>query len=125
VVRDAHQRSVAEIADLLMDFRVRAMRDTLRPADLEGGNIMVSLNNEEGVLAAIPIVMPGQTCALSLAGTRHELVLGADGTPVSRSVVHVGLAYDHRYVNGRDAMRFLRAVKAGLETVESDADATH
>jgi 2-oxoglutarate dehydrogenase E2 component (dihydrolipoamide succinyltransferase) len=123
VVRDAHQRSVAEIADVLMDFRIRAMRDTLRPTDLEGGNILVSLNNEEDVLVATPIVMPGQICALSLAGTRQELVLGADGTPVSRSVVHIGLAYDHRFVNGRDAMRFLHAVRAGLTTVGSDADA--
>lgn len=123
VIRDAHQRSVIEIADVLMDFRIRAMRDTLRPADLDGGNILVSLNNEEDVLVATPIVMPGQICALSLAGTRQELVLGADGTPVSRSVIHLGLAYDHRFVNGRDAMRFLHAVAAGLETVGSDTDA--
>ncbi|SFR28068.1 2-oxoglutarate dehydrogenase E2 component (dihydrolipoamide succinyltransferase) [Lentzea waywayandensis] len=123
VVRDAHQRSVAELADVLMDFRIRAMRDTLRPADLEGGNILVSLNNEEDVLVATPIVMPGQICALSLAGTRQEPVPGADGTPAFRSVVHIGLAYDHRFVNGREAIRFLRAVRAGLETAGSDADA--
>lgn len=123
VVRDAHRLSVAEIADVLMDFRIRAMRDTLRPGDLEGGNILVSLNNEEDVLVATPIVMPGQICALSLAGTRQELTLGADGTPVARSVVHIGLAYDHRFVNGRDAMRFLHAVRAGLRTVGSDTDA--
>lgn len=124
VIRDAQERSVAEIADALMDFRIRAVRDTLRPADLEGGNILISLNNEEDVVMATPLVMPGQVCALSLAGTRQELVLGADGTPESHSIVHIGLAYDHRFVNGRDAILFLRAVRAGLATGAGEKDAT-
>ena len=61
-----------------------------------------------------PVVFPGQLCALSLAGVRRESLV--DGRV--RAVVNLGAAYDHRYLNGADAIRFLRAVKSIVENPE-------
>ena len=103
VVRDAARRSLSDIADELMDFRLKAAGDTFTVDDLVGANITLSLNMDCGVVLAQPIVTPGQLCAVSVGAVR-----GA-------GVVNVGLAYDHRVVNGADAMRFLGAVKEMIE----------
>ncbi|ONI91931.1 hypothetical protein ALI22I_06670 [Saccharothrix sp. ALI-22-I] len=116
VVKDAGERTLDEIAGLLMDYRIKAMREAFETADLNGANILLSLNNNDDVLLAQPIVFPGQTCAVSLGGTRHEAVFTADGAVIPRSVAIVGLAYDHRFVNGSTAVEFLKAIKAALES---------
>jgi 2-oxoglutarate dehydrogenase E2 component (dihydrolipoamide succinyltransferase) len=115
VVRDAHELSCEEIADEMIDFRTKAMRGGFREPDLNGANIVVSLHNDADVVAAVPIVFPGQTCVVSLAGTRSELALDATGAVVARGVTTIGIAYDHRVVNGREAVRFLQELKRALE----------
>jgi len=68
------------------------------------------------VVTAVPIVFPGQTAAVSLTGLREEPALDRDGGIVRRPVYELGVAYDHRVINGRDAVLFLKAAKADLET---------
>ncbi|MFJ3644372.1 2-oxo acid dehydrogenase subunit E2 [Streptomyces sp. NPDC090108] len=116
VVKDAGARTLADISGLLMDYRIKAMREAFHTDDLDGANILLSLNGDEDVLLAQPIVFPGQTCAVSLAGVRREAVFADDGTVTPRSVAVVGLAYDHRFVNGSTAVEFLKAVKQALES---------
>jgi 2-oxoglutarate dehydrogenase E2 component (dihydrolipoamide succinyltransferase) len=116
VVIDAHELSCDEIADEMLDFRTKAMEGGFREEDLTGANIMVSLHNEAGVVAAVPIVFPGQTCVVSLAGVRDVLALDEAGAVVKRTVSTVGMAYDHRVVNGREAVGFLQALKRALES---------
>lgn len=115
VVRHAKDRTLADIADLLMDYRFKAMREAFQTDDLHGANILLSLNNDEDVLLAQPIIFPGQTCAVSLAGTRREPVFAADGAVTARSAAVVGVAYDHRFVNGSSVVDFLKAIKGALE----------
>jgi 2-oxoglutarate dehydrogenase E2 component (dihydrolipoamide succinyltransferase) len=122
VVKDAGEQPLEEIAGLLMDFRIKAMREDFRTEDLGGANILLSLNNEDDVLFAQPIVFPGQTCAVALGGVRQEAVFAADGSVGPRAVAVVGLAYDHRFVNGSTAVEFLKAIKATLESPEVIAD---
>ena len=119
VVRHAGRLSFAELAETLTGFRLAAVKGTLRERDLAGGNVTITLHNEPDVSFAIPIVFPGQTCALALAGPQPEVVLAADGRPTVRTVAHIGLAYDHRFINGRDAVQFLRAVKKAMESPSS------
>ncbi|MGW1408872.1 2-oxo acid dehydrogenase subunit E2 [Streptomyces sp. NPDC002403] len=126
VVRDAHTMGLKEIAASVGDFRNKALRGSFREQDLTGGTIAVTLHNDEDVTVAVPIVFPGQVCALALGGIRPELVPGADsgadtGGARIALVAHVGLAYDHRVLNGRDAVLFLRAVKESLEKMGSEA----
>lgn len=116
VIRDAPAMSVSDIADTLAELRMKALRGTLREDDLAGMNILVALNNAPGVVMAQPIIPPGVTCALSLAATHDEVVLTATGTPRTRAVTDLGLAYDHRLINGAEAATFLSAIQNSLDT---------
>ncbi|MFI6455434.1 2-oxo acid dehydrogenase subunit E2 [Streptosporangium amethystogenes] len=115
VVRDAGRRPLDEIARDLAGFRKTALSGTFRERDLVGGNIMLTLHTDTSVITAIPIVFPGQICALSLGAPRPEVVETREGTFVTRKVISLGLAYDHRFVNGRDAAEFLGALRSALE----------
>ncbi|GLX93217.1 dehydrogenase [Herbidospora sp. NEAU-GS84] len=114
VVRDADVRPLDAVARELMDYRMTALRGSFRERDLEGANIAVTLHSEAGVEFAIPIIYPGHVAALSLASTQQEVQPGDEGFMV-RQTVRIGLAFDHRVVNGRDAALFLGAVKRLLE----------
>ncbi|MEV7025620.1 2-oxo acid dehydrogenase subunit E2 [Kitasatospora sp. NPDC093558] len=123
VLRDCAARPLAELADDLMDFRLKAYRGGFTAGELAGGALTVSLNLEPGVLLVRPIVMWPQLCMLSIAGPVRRLVPADDG-PVPADVVTLGLAHDHRVVNGRDAVAFLRAVAEGLSDARQLAKLT-
>ena len=118
VVERASERSFEEIVEAVSGFRRTAMSGTFRESELSGGNITVTLHNDVDVVTAVPFVFPGQVCALALAGPQRELVLDADGAVAARTVANVGLAYDHRLLNGRDAVLFLQRLKGLLEAPE-------
>lgn len=103
VVRDPGGLSPKELATLLMRYRLKAAQGGFTDEELTGATITLTLHTEPDVVLAIPFVFPGQVCALALPEP------GQDGT------ADVGLAYDHRLVNGRDAALFLRALKNALE----------
>ena len=117
VVRDAGTRTAADAAAELLEFRTRAMDGGFRADDLTGATIMVALHNNPDLLVASPIVHPGQTAVVCLAGTVPELALDDAGEVTVQRVAVISLGYDHRVLNGRDAVRFLEAVKAELEGV--------
>lgn len=118
VVRDVQHRGVAELAEELDRLRARARTGAFAEADLIGANIGLSLHTYQGVVSAYPLITPGQVVMLSLCATRPELALGRDGVVVSRSVFQLGMAYDHRVVNGRDAVVFLRSIKSYFERAD-------
>jgi 2-oxoglutarate dehydrogenase E2 component (dihydrolipoamide succinyltransferase) len=97
VVRDVPALSPGDIAERLMQLRTTALRGTFRPGDLADPAILLALHTDPGVTAAVPLVLPGTTCAVSLTAR-------VDGH------VQLGLAYDHRVLNGRGATLFLKAV---------------
>ncbi|MET9245474.1 2-oxo acid dehydrogenase subunit E2 [Nonomuraea sp. NPDC003709] len=111
VLRDADRLSVKEIAERLTAYRTKAAQAAFREDDLAGGNIVVTLHTDTAVLLAVPIVFPGQTCALSLCAPQHEFALDSAGNVVKRTTVTLGLAFDHRLVNGREAAMFLNAIR--------------
>ena len=115
VVHNASRLSFSELVTVLGGYRQAALTGRYRESDLNGGNISVTLHNDEDVVVAVPLILPGQTCALALAGPRREAQVEEDGQVRARTVVNVGLAYDHRFINGRDAVLFLHDVKAALE----------
>ncbi|MFG3249914.1 2-oxo acid dehydrogenase subunit E2 [Streptomyces sp. NPDC048187] len=115
VVHDAAELSSDRIADLLTGFRSKAFRGTFQAAELAGANIMVAPHTTEGTILATPIVFPGQTCVISIGAVDDQVLLDTQGTPRTHRFVHLGLVYDHRVVNGRDAMALLKDVKEELE----------
>ena len=114
VVRDAARLGMKELATRLMEFRLAAMEARFRPEDLDGANIAITLHTDPDVCLAIPFVFPGQVCALAVTAPQPELVLDGTGAVTARTVANIGLAYDHRLINGRDAAAFLNALKEDL-----------
>ncbi|NED78150.1 PE-PGRS family protein [Streptomyces sp. SID9944] len=121
VLKDAARRPIGDLTDDLMDFRVSALRQNFREDAFADEAITLSLHNEPDIILAAPIVHPGRTCVVTLCAERSEVALAEDGTPFTRPVTTVAVAYDHRYLNGRDAVRFLTAVKQDLETADAIA----
>ncbi|MDT0529058.1 2-oxo acid dehydrogenase subunit E2 [Micromonospora sp. DSM 115977] len=115
VVADADTRPLRDIAADLLRFRRAAVRGEFAEADLAGSNIALTIHTDADVVHAQPLIFPEHTCAVSLASMQRELVLQNDGSVTTSDYFHLGLAYDHRFVNGRSAVAFLRAVKADLE----------
>jgi len=118
VVHDADRLALADLARALTEHRLAAMRGTFREADLQGANITLTLHTDPGIVFAMPIVFPGQACALSLASPRSVAVPDADGGFRARQLIHLGVAFDHRVVNGSQASALLRGVKELLESAE-------
>ncbi|MEV4376400.1 2-oxo acid dehydrogenase subunit E2 [Streptosporangium sp. NPDC049644] len=112
VVRDTG--SLREIAEALMRYRLAAAEGDFREKDLTGANIAVTLHTDADVVLAIPLVFPGTVCALAITSPQSEPVLAEDGTVTARTVANIGLAYDHRLINGRDAALFLAALRTEL-----------
>ncbi|WP_031162969.1 2-oxo acid dehydrogenase subunit E2 [Streptosporangium roseum] len=106
--------SLREIADTLMRYRLAATEGDFRERDLTGANIAITLHTDADVILAIPFVFPGTVCALAITSPQPEVVLGADGAVTTRTVANIGLAYDHRLINGRDAALFLAALRMEL-----------
>jgi pyruvate/2-oxoglutarate/acetoin dehydrogenase E1 component/pyruvate/2-oxoglutarate dehydrogenase complex dihydrolipoamide acyltransferase (E2) component len=114
VIRSAELRSAADIADQLAVMRMQALRGSFSEEDMSGANIVISWNNEPDVILVQPLIPPGLACAISASGTRSEVRLTPSGTPAEHNVINLGLAHDHRLVNGREAIGFLRELAAIL-----------
>ncbi|WP_051733306.1 2-oxo acid dehydrogenase subunit E2 [Kitasatospora phosalacinea] len=116
VLHDADRSSLGELSRTMMGHRMTALRGTFRDRDLQGANITLTLHTDPGVALALPVVFPGQACALSLAAPRTVVLPDPDGTGFrARSLVHLGAAFDHRLLNGRQVVSLLTGMKALLE----------
>jgi 2-oxoglutarate dehydrogenase E2 component (dihydrolipoamide succinyltransferase) len=116
VIKRASTLSLEEIVELVGAFRISASRGSFREEELSDGHISIALNNGPDVVMAIPLIFPGQICSLALADALPEVILDDEGNAATRTVTNLGLAYDHRFVNGGEAAQFLRAVKDALES---------
>ncbi|MFX0595304.1 2-oxo acid dehydrogenase subunit E2 [Melissospora conviva] len=118
VLRDADKRSLEDIADALTDFRISALRNSFRESELAGATVGVSISGEDGVVLTVPMIFPGLACMVSLGAIFEELVLTAPGQVGTARYLNLGVAYDHRLVNGREATAFLVAIRDVLESAE-------
>lgn len=116
VVTDADQRTVADIAERLMRFRISAVRRRFEVSDLTGANFAITLHTDPGVVLAIPVIPPNVAAALSLCSVQEETVLDEDGGVRRRSYLNLAMTYDHRLINGRDAVLFLSELRDCLES---------
>lgn len=114
VIGAADLASLRRIAETLARFRVTALRGRFAESDLRGGNIAVSLPAGE-VIFAQPLIPPGHACILSFGAVQIGATLAADSHVTAEQFVYIGLAYDHRLINGRDAAEFLGDVKRQIE----------
>jgi 2-oxoglutarate dehydrogenase E2 component (dihydrolipoamide succinyltransferase) len=114
VLRDADQMSFAEIEGQVRDFAKRAEDGTLSLADLKGGTFTITNGGVFGSLQSTPILNPPQVGILGLHAIKERPV-AINGQVVVRPMMYTALTYDHRIVDGSEAVRFLVRVKELIE----------
>lgn len=114
VVRNADQKSFAEIELEIADYAKRAQAGKLAIEELSGGTFTVSNGGVFGSLLSTPIVNPPQSAILGIHATKERPVV-VNGEIVVRPMNYLALSYDHRLIDGREAVLGLAAMKAALE----------
>ena len=114
VLRNAERLSFAEIETAIADFARRAQANRLTLEELQGGTFTISNGGVYGSLLSTPIVNPPQSGVLGLHVIQDRPV-ARDGQVVIRPMMYVALTYDHRIVDGREAVSFLKHVKDCME----------
>ncbi|HLP42066.1 MAG TPA: dihydrolipoyllysine-residue succinyltransferase, partial [Fibrobacteria bacterium] len=114
VLRNADRMGFAEIELAIQDFGKRAQANALKLEELQGGTFTISNGGVFGSLLSTPIVNPPQSGVLGLHAIQDRPV-AREGQVVIRPMMYVALTYDHRIVDGREAVTFLKRVKEGVE----------
>ena len=114
VLRNAERLSFAGIEKSIVEFATRAKEGKLMPAELEGGSFTISNGGVYGSLLSTPIVNPPQSGVLGMH-TIQERPIALNGQVVIRPMMYIALTYDHRIVDGKEAVTFLKRVKEVIE----------
>ena len=114
VIRDADKLSFAEIEKAVADFGRRAKDGTLGMDEMRGGPFTISNGGVFGSLRSTPILNPPQSAVLGMHRIEERPVV-RDGAIVARPMMYLALSYDHRLVDGREAVTFLVRMKEALE----------
>jgi len=114
VLSNAERLSFAQIELAIADFATRARDNKLKLGELEGGTFTITNGGVFGSLLSTPIVNPPQSGILGLHAIQDRPV-AREGQVVIRPMMYVALTYDHRIVDGREAVSFLRRIKEVVE----------
>ena len=114
ILRDADRMSFAEIEKKIGDFGKRAQDGKLALEDLTGGTFSISNGGVFGSMLSTPIINPPQSAILGVHATKDRAVV-ENGQVVVRPMNYFALSYDHRIIDGREAVLFLVAIKDALE----------
>lgn len=114
VVRSADRLSFAGLERAITDFGQRANDNRLLPEELQGGTFTISNGGVFGSLLSTPIVNPPQSGVLGMHAVQERPV-ALGGQVVVRPMMYVALTYDHRLVDGREAVTFLKRIKEAIE----------
>ena len=114
VIRDAQDLSVAGIEKTIGDFGKRAKDGTLKMDEMKGGTFTISNGGVFGSLMSTPIINPPQSAVLGLHRIEDRPVV-VNGQVVVRPMMYLALSYDHRLIDGREAVTFLVALKNAIE----------
>jgi 2-oxoglutarate dehydrogenase E2 component (dihydrolipoamide succinyltransferase) len=115
VLRNAERKSFAEIEQAIADFGRRAQNNEITPDEMQGGTFTISNGGVYGSLLSTPILNPPQSGILGM----HNIVdrpMAVEGQVVIRPMMYVALSYDHRIIDGREAVTFLKRIKECIES---------
>jgi len=115
VLRNAELLSFAEVEIAIGDFAKRAQENKLKVEELQGGTFTLSNGGVYGSLLSTPIINPPQSGVLGLHAIQPRPV-ARDGNVVIKPMMYLALTYDHRVVDGREAVSFLKLIKEVIET---------
>ncbi|MGH7853641.1 MAG: 2-oxoglutarate dehydrogenase complex dihydrolipoyllysine-residue succinyltransferase [Candidatus Binatia bacterium] len=114
VLRHAERMSFAEIERAIDDFAHRARDNQLKPDELQGGTFTITNGGVYGSLFSTPIINPPQSAILGLHAIQERPV-AREGQLAVRPMMYVALSYDHRIIDGREAVLFLKQIKSMIE----------
>lgn len=114
VIRRAESLNFAQIEQQIAEFGGKAKNNTLTPAELKGGTFTISNGGVYGSMLSTPIVNPPQSAILGLHAIKDRPV-AIDGEVRIRPVMYLALSYDHRIIDGREAVSFLKGIKERIE----------
>jgi 2-oxoglutarate dehydrogenase E2 component (dihydrolipoamide succinyltransferase) len=114
VVRNAHLLSLAEIERVIADLAARARQNKLSIEEMQGGTFTITNGGVFGSLFSTPILNPPQTAILGMHKVQERPVV-INGQVQIRPMMYVALSYDHRVIDGKEAVSFLVRVKELLE----------
>ena len=117
VLRGAEAMSFAEIEQAIHDFASRAQQNRIEISELRGGTFTISNGGIYGSMLSTPIVNPPQSGILGMHAIQDRPV-ALDGEVVVRPMMYLALTYDHRIVDGREAVTFLKRIKDLVESPE-------
>lgn len=114
VIRDADQKSLAEIEKTIMDFAIRAKEGKLGLDDMMGGTFTVTNGGVFGSMLSTPIINPPQSGILGMHKT-YDRPVAENGQVVIAPMMYLAHSYDHRIIDGKEAVGFLVAIKDAIE----------
>ena len=114
VLRDADKKSFAQIEKDIADFGSRAKDGTLTMEDMKGGTFTISNGGVFGSLMSTPIINPPQSAVLGLHRI-EERPVAINGKVEIRPMMYIALSYDHRLIDGREAVTALKIIKEAIE----------
>ena len=114
VLRNVEKMTFAEVERSIGDYSRKAMENKLIPSDLEGGTFTISNGGVYGSMLSTPIVNPPQSAILGLHAINDRPV-AVNGQVVIRPMMYLALTYDHRIIDGREAVTFLKTIKEVIE----------
>ena len=114
MIRNAEKLSFSEIERTISEFSKRASENKLKLEELQGGTFTISNGGVYGSLMSTPIVNPPQSGILGLHAIADRPV-AINGQVVIRPMMYIALTYDHRLVDGREAVTFLKRIKDTIE----------
>ncbi|WP_108787709.1 2-oxoglutarate dehydrogenase complex dihydrolipoyllysine-residue succinyltransferase [Erythrobacter sp. Alg231-14] len=114
VIRDCQDKGFARIEKDIADYGKRAKEGTLTMADMTGGTFTISNGGVFGSLMSTPIINPPQSAVLGLHRIEDRPV-AVNGEVVIRPMMYIALSYDHRLIDGREAVTALRIIKEAIE----------
>ena len=117
IIRDADQLSLADIEKQIAEFASRAKEGKITMEELTGGTFSITNGGVFGSMLSTPIINPPQSAILGIHATKDRPV-AENGQVVIRPMNYLALSYDHRIIDGREAVQFLVAIKDVLESPE-------
>lgn len=114
ILRDADQMSIADIEQAIVDYAKKAKDGKIAIEDLTGGTFSITNGGTFGSMMSTPIINPPQSAILGMHATKERAVV-ENGQIVVRPMMYLALSYDHRIIDGREAVLTLVAIKDALE----------
>lgn len=114
ILRDADQMSIADIEQAIVDYAKKAKDGKIAIEDLTGGTFSITNGGTFGSMMSTPIINPPQSAILGMHATKERAVV-ENGQVVVRPMMYLALSYDHRIIDGREAVLTLVAIKDAVE----------